>query len=47
MYTNVWFTKPEHGDMELLLISGLSSTTADRLVEALSEEFTGCKFWVE
>lgn len=47
MYSDVWFTKPEHGEMQLLLIGGLSDTLAEDLVEALLAEFPECKFWTE
>lgn len=47
MYSDVWFTKPEHGGQELLFMAGLSDTMAEDLVAALSEEFPECRFWVE
>jgi len=47
MYSDIWFTKPEHGDMQLLLIAGLSDTMAEDIVNALNEEFPECKFWME
>ena len=32
MYSDVWLTKPEHGDIELLFMAGLSDTMALRIV---------------
>lgn len=47
MYSDVWFSKPEHGNAELLFMAGLSDTMAEDLVVRLNEEFPDCKFWME
>jgi hypothetical protein len=46
LYSEIWFTKPGVA-LPCFLINGLGSVTAERLVEALNEEFPDCNFWEE
>lgn len=47
MRYDVWFKKELHGEANLFLISGLDEITANRLTEALNDEFPDCFFWKE
>ena len=46
MYSEIWFTSPgiKH---PCFLVSGLAEATAERIVEALNQEFPECNFWEE
>lgn len=46
MYYEIWFRKPgvKH---PCFLVAGLGESTAERIVEALNEEFPECNFWEE
>jgi hypothetical protein len=48
MYADVWFKLVNDPTGECLLIAGLSDATADRLADALNDEFGDiARFWAE